>query len=296
MKKVVLILLFFLGGHEVWAQHQPFYSQYIYSGLLINPAYAGSQDALNITAAYRNQWTGFTGAPKNFSLAAHSPLRNKKVNLGLVISNEKYGISALTDLNIAYAYRMKLKQGSLSLGVQAGVDLLKNDWSQVKTTDQNDPNFVPRVENKTTPKFGGGLYYSNRKLYAGLSLPTLYKVDSKGSFSSIALNFYAGLLLPLKNDVVIKPSFLIKYLPNSPLQYDITSTFYLNKIIGVGFGYRSNDAVYAFLDIKITDQFNLGYSYDFTTSQLKNYSSGSHEIMLRYLFKYSVNSKSIRYF
>lgn len=296
MKKTRLIFLFFLCFNAAWAQHQTFYSQYIFSGLLINPAYAGSQDALNITAAYRNQWTGFSGAPKNISFAAHSPLRNKKINLGLVVSSEKYGISSKTDLDLAYAYRMKFKQASLSFGVQAGLDLLKNDWNQVKTTDPNDPNFIPNVENKSIPKFGAGVYFTNRKLYAGLSLPTLYKVDSKTSFSSIALNIYSGILIPLKNDVIIKPSVLIKYLPHSPVQYDITSTFYLNKIMGVGFGYRSNDAIYAFLDIKLTDQFNLGYSYDFTTSKLKNYSSGSHEIMLRYLFKYNVNSKSIRYF
>jgi type IX secretion system PorP/SprF family membrane protein len=96
--------------------------------------------------------------------------------------------------------------------------------------------------------------------------------------------------------VVIKPSVLLKYLPASPLQYDVTGTFYVSKLLGVGFGYRSSDAIYALLDIKITDQFNLGYSYDFTTSKLKNYSGGSHELMLRYLFKYSVNSKSVRYF
>ena len=173
---------------------------------------------------------------------------------------------------------------------------MKNDWSQVKITDQNDPNFVSRVETTSIPKFGAGVYFTNKKLYAGIALPTLYKVDSKNSFSPLALNLYSGILFRLKNDVVIKPSALIKYVRNSPVQWDVTSTFYLSKIVGVGFGYRSNDAVYAFLDLKINDQFNLGYCYDFTTSQLKNSSGGSHEIMLRYLFKYNVNSKSVRYF
>ena len=131
------------------AQHQTFYSQYIYSGLLINPAYAGSQDALNITAAYRNQWTGFTGAPKNFSLAAHTPLRNKKTNLGILVSNEKFGITSKTDLNIAYAYRIKMKESSLSFGLQAGIDFIRNDWNLVKTTDQNDPNFIAQNQTKS---------------------------------------------------------------------------------------------------------------------------------------------------
>ena len=297
MKKLItLLLLLLLLVEASRAQYQQFYSQYIYSGLLINPAYAGSQDALNITAAYRNQWTGFSGAPKNYSLAAHTPLRNKKVNLGLVVATESFGITSKTEVNIAYAFRIIKIESSLSFGLQAGLDLYKEDWNKVVTTDPNDPNFIPRIENKTIPKFGGGIYYTTKKLYAGLAFPTLYKIDAATSFSSLAMNLYSGMLIKVKNDVVIKPSVLLKYLPASPLQYDITGTFYVSKLLGVGFGYRSSDAIYALLDIKITDQFNLGYSYDFTTSKLKNYSGGSHELMLRYLFKYSVNSKSVRYF
>lgn len=295
MKKGIILILLIIVKCS-FAQHQTFYSQYIYSGLLINPAYSGSQDALSIAAAYRNQWTGFTGAPKNLSLGVHSPLKNKKVNLGLIVSNEKFGISANTEANLCYAYRIKWKKNALAFGLQAGVDFIKNDWGLVKTTDQNDPNFIARTETETTPKFGAGIYFTGKNGYVGLAFPTLYKIDTKSSFSSSAFNLYSGIVIRLNNDIVIKPSALVKYLQNSPLQWDITSTFYLNKIIGVGFGYRSNDAVYAFLDLKINDQFNLGYAYDFTTSQLKNYSSGSHEIMLRYLFKYNVNSKSVRYF
>ena len=296
MKKILILFLIVCCSKLGFSQHQTFYSQYIYSGLLINPGYAGSQDALNITAAYRNQWTGFTGAPKDFSLAAHTPLRNKKTNLGFIVSNQKYGITSKTDLNIAYAYRIKMKESNLSFGLQAGIDFMRNDWSLVKTTDQNDPNFIPQIEKKSIPKFGAGIYYSNKKMYAGLAFPTLYRIDSKSSFSPVALNLYSGVLFKLNNELIIKPSALIRYVRNSPLQWDLTGTFYLNKIMGVGFGYRSNDAVYAFLDLKINNQLNLGYGYDFTTSQLKNYSSGSHELMLRYLFKYNVNSKSVRYF
>jgi type IX secretion system PorP/SprF family membrane protein len=295
MRKLFLFLLSFVATVS-YAQHQTFYSQYIYSGLLINPAYAGSQEALNITAAYRNQWTGFSGAPKNFSFALHSPLRNKKVNLGLLLSNEKFGITTKTDVNVAFAYRVFFKESSLSFGLQAGYDLLKNDWSLIKTTDQNDPNFVAQNNNQSIPKFGAGVYYTAKKIYAGLSFPTLYRIDKSSVFSPYAMNLYSGVLLSINKDVVIKPSVLIKYLHNAPLQFDVTSTFYLNQILGFGFGYRSNDAVYAFVDLKISKQFNLGYGYDFTTSQLKNYSAGSHEIMLRYLFKYNVNSKSVRYF
>ncbi len=296
MRKALLLLLILASANITFAQHQSFYSQYIYSGLLINPAYAGSQDALSVAAAYRNQWTGFDGAPKNLSLALHTPLKNKKTNIGLLVANENFGLSNQTGVNLAYAYRIKSHEHSLSFGLQAGIDLLKTDWNQVKTTDKNDPIFTSGLETRSIPTFGAGVYYKGTNCYAGLAVPTLYKLDSKSSFSPYAFNLYSGMLIRLKNEVVIKPSALVKYIKNSPIQWDVTTTFYLSKIMGVGFGYRSNDAVYAFLDIKINDQFNLGYAYDFTTSQLKNYSSGSHEILLRYLFKYNVNSKSVRYF
>ena len=278
------------------AQYQSYYSQYIFSGLIINPAYAGSQDALNVSAVYRNQWAGLEGAPKNFSIAGHTPLKNKKTNIGVVLSNETFGITSKISAGIAYAYRIKLKENDLSFGLQAGSDFLRNDWTLIKTTDANDPNFIPQIENKSALTFGAGVYYTAKNLYAGLSFPSLYKTNSKGAFSPAAANLYSGFLLRVSDGLVVKPSVLIKYINNSALQYDVTGTFYFSKIFGLGAGYRSSDAAYGFLDLKITDQFNLGYSYDFTTSNLKNYSSGSHEILLRYLFKYNVNSKSVRYF
>ncbi len=296
MRKLLIGSIIVVLTMPAFAQHQSFYSQYIYSGLLINSAYAGSQDALNLTAAYRNQWTGFNGTPKNLSFAAHSPLRNKKLNLGLVVSNEQFGISSSTSIDMAFAYRIKLKEGKLSFGLQAGMNLLKNDWTQIKTTDANDPSLVSRLETQNIPKFGAGLYYYNKLFYAGLSLPTLYSFKDKGTYAPAALTAYSGFLIRINEDVAIKPSALVKHLPGSPLQWDVTGTFYLSKIFGLGFGYRSNDAIYAFLDLKINEQFNLGYGYDFTTSKLRNYTGGSHEIMLRYLFKYNVQSKSIRYF
>ena len=89
---------------------------------------------------------------------------------------------------------------------------------------------------------------------------------------------------------------MVKYIKNSPIEADITSTFYIKHFFGFGVGYRTKDAAYAFLDLKLNDQLNLGYGYDFTLTSIRHYSGGSHEFMLRYLFKYKINSKSVRFF
>ena len=100
----------------------------MFNGLLLNPAYAGSNEVLSATGVYRNQWVGFDGAPKTMSFSIHSPLKNKKVNLGLSFINDQLGITNQNKINASYAYRIFFKKSSLAFGVQAGVDLIRNNW------------------------------------------------------------------------------------------------------------------------------------------------------------------------
>src|SRR5688572_13416949 len=107
MKKQVIYLVLFLMviAGRLAAQHSAHYSQYMFNALLFNPAYSGAHEALNLTALYRNQWLGIDGAPKAISFTAHSPLKNKKVNLGLSIENESVGLFNHTQAKMMYAYR-----------------------------------------------------------------------------------------------------------------------------------------------------------------------------------------------
>jgi type IX secretion system PorP/SprF family membrane protein len=292
MKKVLFVTLFLLSA-RLSAQHSALYSEYFFSGVLINPAYAGSQNALNVTSVYRNQWVGMNGAPKNFSFGAHSPLRNEKVNVGLVFSNDHFGITSRNSVSGIYAYRINFLGGKMSFGISAGLNMVKNSWSSIETTVSDDPSFVPNVERKTSPVIGSGFYFYNEKMFVGISSPELFNFNLD-QFSTSML--YGGTIIKLNENLKLKPTVYFKYIKHSPLQVDLNSTLYLKNILGIGIGYRSGDAAYAYADIKINNQFNLGYSYDFTLSKIRNYSSGSHEIMIRYLFGYNIKSKSIRYF
>jgi len=294
MKKAILIMILLLNVLFVKAQQDNLYSQYMFNGLLINPAYAGSNEVLSATALNRNQWVGFDGAPRTNTFSLHTPLKNKKINLGITFINDRYGITTQNKINAVYAYRIFFKKSSLSFGLQAGVDLIKNNYNAIQTTTPGDAVFTGQFSQQNIPQFGFGIYYKTQKFYAGLSSPDLLSINTS-TYLYKSIFFTAGYLIDVSKDVKIKPSVLIKYIKDSPVAVDINAFVYF-KIVGLGYSYRINNAQVAMLSIQINKQFSAGYAYDYTTSKLNTYVRGSHEIMLKYEFGYKVNPQSPRYF
>jgi type IX secretion system PorP/SprF family membrane protein len=289
--KILIVIMCACSG--LTAQHNSSYSQYMFNGLLINPAYAGSNDALNLTALYRKQWTGIDNAPNTLSFTAHTPLKNKKVNLGLIVTSDRYGITEHLKTSLIYAYRIRLFKGHLSFGLLGGVDSYKLNWDKVRTTQEGDASFTSNTQKRLYPEAGFGIYFHSQKFFMGLSAPDMYS----NTFSidrTLALNM--GGLINVSENLKIKPAVLLKYITNSPLDANISTTFYWKEIVGLGVGYSYNTSIIGLLDLKINDQFRIGYSYDYATTVLNKYSTGSHEIMLRYLFHYKVHALSTRYF
>lgn len=287
------LIIFTCIAQGLFAQHNSTYSQYMFNALLLNPAYAGSHDALNLTALYRKQWLGLDGSPTTITFSAHSPLRNRKVNLGLIVMDDKFGVSEHTKSLLVYAYRFKFLGGNFSLGVQGGVDIHRANWDQVRTTQLRDPSFTGVNERTLEPQAGFGLYYYTNGFYLGAALPNLLN-KTQPQYETAVL--HAGVVLNASEQIKIKPSVLVKYLLNSPLDVNPVITLYWKQVVGLGLGYSVNGTAMAFMDLRINDQFRIGYAYDYTFSTLRNYSTGSHELMLRYLFHYKVNVSSTRYF
>jgi type IX secretion system PorP/SprF family membrane protein len=290
-----LILYFLVTTAAATAQHNSAYSQYMFNMLLVNPAYAGSQDALNLTALYRDQWVGIDGAPRTLTLSAHTPFKNKHLNTGLIFSNDRIGIFDHNRVSAVYAYRFKLGRGFLSFGLQAGVNAYRQNWQNVHTTQQGDVAFITPPTRNILPEAGFGTYYHSEHFFIGAALPSVL-IDKQHSMYSPA-NVYTGALINAGESFRIKPAVLVKYVKNSPVSVDVTSVFYWKDVLGFGVGYRMHDAAMALLDIGINDQLRIGYCYDYTLSKLSNYSNGSHEFMIRYLFLYKLQSaKGMRYF
>lgn len=294
MKKHYYIIFVFCFCLKMQAQHNGDYMQYMFNGLLVNPAYAGSRDALDVTGLYRNQWMGIVGSPVTASFAAHTPLKNKRFNIGATVINDKFGIFNHTRANLIYAYRIKFLKGNLSFGLQGGVDYYTANWSRINTIQKDDPNFSSTVnDSKIVPDAGFGVYYYSKNFYLGLSAPTVFN-ETISKYRTFMGN--TGFLINVSEDFKIKPAMLVKYIYNSPLSTNVSSTFYWKDFIGLGIGYTLNTSAMAFIDLKLNEQLRFGYGYDYALNRLNVYSSGSHEIMLRYLFKYKINPLSTRYF
>jgi len=294
MRIVFFIALLFFGVLHVNAQHDNLYSQYMFNGLLINPAYAGSTDVLSATLVNRNQWVGFDGAPRTSTFSLHTPLKNKKINIGLTFTNDQFGITTQNKINGICAYRLFFKKSSLSFGLQVGIDFIKNNWNTIQTITPGDQVFSGQYSSQNVPQTGFGLYYKAQKFYVGLSSPDMVSIStSKTVYKSVLLT--AGYLFNVSENVKIKPFILAKYIRNSPLEIDLNAIVYF-KMLGIGYSYRSNDAMVFLATVNINKQFSAGYSYDLTTSKLSTYVRGSHEIMLKYEFSYKVNPQSPRYF
>jgi type IX secretion system PorP/SprF family membrane protein len=266
--------------------------------LSVNPGYAGSRDALTVTALHRSQWVDFTGAPITQTLTMHTPLRSEHIGVGLTVLNDKIGPTNNTALYADFAYILKVSSKSkLALGLSGGVNIFKANLNTLDLDQQNDPTFLTNINNKVTPNFGFGAYYYREKFYAGISVPKLLENE----FAARGLNnenilvakeqrhyfFIAGALINLTDNLAFKPTTLVKVTMAAPIQADFTASFVIMKRLLIGAMVRTGDAFGGLVGIDITDQLHIGYSYDWSYG-LKSgkYNKGSHELMLRYDFDF----------
>jgi type IX secretion system PorP/SprF family membrane protein len=294
VSKKILCIAALLAALSAGAQHNDLYSHYMFNGFAINPAYAGSNDVLTLVLLHRHQWTGFDGAPRTTTFSAHTPLKNKKVNMGLSFISDQYGITNRNKFNIAYAYRVSFNKGALFMGLQGGVNFIRNPWSQLILTNPGDKAFIGQEELTSVPEAGFGIYYKSEKFYIGASSPALFAAEEPGTVLRPSF-LQCGYVFFLPNDIRMKHSLLVKYMPNSPIQFDFNTNLYY-KSIGAGFSYRTGAAMIFLLEYKINEQFNVGYSYDLSVNRLGAYNNGTHEILLRYQFGYGVTAPNPRYF
>ncbi|MBU0763869.1 MAG: type IX secretion system membrane protein PorP/SprF [Bacteroidetes bacterium] len=297
--------MYFLLHTNSHAQHYPQYSRYLFNGLAINPAYAGSDEAFTVAALYRNQWTGFDGHPVTQTFSAHAPLKKMSMAAGLLLCNDKTGVTGTSTVVFSYAYRVKAGRGKLSLGLDGGVHIIRSQWSQLATVEAGDAAFAEDSRTGIVPDAGFGVYYYDDMYFAGISVPGAlsYKEEMAGNrfrtyhdFANYNLLVHGGALFTVHENIKIKPSLLLRYHPNSPPQLDINLIGIWKDAFVAGFSYRTGDAVTGLLEYRVNDRLRIGYAFDYTLTELDRYNNGSHEIMIRYTFLYQVNASNPRYF
>jgi type IX secretion system PorP/SprF family membrane protein len=222
----------------------------------------------------------------------HSGFWNSKVGIGLMMSHETIGIHEEVGLYGQYSYKIFSNAGVLSFGISAGFDNLKSDFSSLRLIDINDPNLSGQ-RSAFYPNFGFGIHWSGANgFFLGLSAPYLLNnkiVDIEGisSFATQKRNYYLSVTKVLQSSPNLKlyPSVLLRAQEGAPVTFDLNLNMSFYQFVGLGFSYRNQDAVVMLLQLKVLDNLHIGYSYDHTLSDIRQYSEGTHEIMFNYRVK-----------
>ncbi|HQW05393.1 MAG: type IX secretion system membrane protein PorP/SprF [Flavobacteriales bacterium] len=301
----ILLVVAMICGKQMTGQHTPLTSQYLFNGLVINPAYAGSRDALAANLTYRHQWAGLDGAPVTQIASIHAPVARRKVGLGLLLYNDKIGVSQETGLFSNYAYRVRFRNGKLSFGLGAGLTFLRSQWSTLAIQQTSDISFASDTRSAIRPNFSTGAFYYTKNWFVGVSAPFLivhrYSVNNDGwklsdSRGDLQPMLTGGYVFELSREVKLKPSTLVRYRTATGVQADLSTNLIYQDRIWLGASYRSGDAFVASLEVLPTPQWRLGYAYDLGMSKLRAAHFGSHEVMLQYEFGYRIRVKDPRSF
>jgi len=301
MKKIFKLLILLLVPLNLAGQLAPVTSQYVLNPLSINPAYAGNREALNVALFYRRQWTGIAGAPTTMNLAVDAPFLDSKLGLGLIITNDNIGVTKENHILTNYSYKINMKNGNLSFGLGAGILTTNTAWSELVTLDPGDESFLINSKVYVVPDFSFGMYYTNQNFFGGFSIPKLlgYKFDFNKNkyaitFSPGQYNYLlnTGYIYSVSKSVKLFPSTLIIIRPGEKVLVDLNAYVGFNDRLWTGLSYRNSRSVGVLFQFAINNQLRAAYTYDIDMGPLGHYSNGSHEIMIRYEFRYKVDAVS----
>lgn len=265
------------------------YTQYQFNMLALNPAYAGSRDALTGAILHRAQWVGIEGAPKTTMISLHSPVISQQLGAGLSVFYDAIGPVSTTALFADFSGRVQVgSEGWLAGGLKLGLNFHQANFTSLSLDQSGDFEFGQNTQS-VLPNIGFGLYYYTPTYFVGMSMPRVFQNEIYQEDNSLLdarerrhyfLN--GGLLIPVGTDVEFKPSFLMRLVESAPLSVDVNAAFIFSKTIWVGVNYRWQESLGLLLAYQITNQVRFGYSYDHITSDLQPYSNGSHEVSLVY--------------
>lgn len=314
MKKIIITLfgcLFYISSQ---AQQDPQYSLYQFNQMAINPAYAGTRDAIAVVIDARKQWVSFPGAPTTLGFTVHSPVANNKVGLGLNVISDQIGAKSVTGAYGNFAYILKLNNKfKLSFGLRAGYLNYRFNFSKVNYKDANETTITDLANtNKGTLDLDAGLFLKSNSFFMGLSASHLnrakiYSADytsltSSGTVQNYTANyvlnthlfFIVGKAFAFNENFVFSPSLMLRGVAGQ-MSGDINLNFLVKQRVWFGAYYRSGYGVGALLQVYVTDKLRIGYSYDTGTGSQRLLGS-SHEIMIGFDFgKYKSKTLSPRF-
>ncbi len=292
MRRILPLLIAGSCIQALHAQQLPQFSQYNSFDYLYDPAVAGSRPWFEVRSGHRNQWTGIKDAPRTFVLSTTTPL-GRNMGIGGYIFTDNVGPSRRTGMQLTYAYHLRITDDiKLGMGLSFGMLQFLIDGSKIQMHDPDDPLMDDQLRGALMPDATFGVYLYHPKWWFGAAAPQLMRnrvrfFDVHDPTNSVlAPHYYAmgGYRLALGDDFKIEPSFLVKYVDPVPPKMDLTATLRYRDMVWLGATYRTEDALSFMVGYWLKKTFQFGYSYDLTTTALRNYTSGTHEVMLGITF------------
>jgi type IX secretion system PorP/SprF family membrane protein len=301
MIKKILSILFLLITVGSFAQQDPQYSQYMFNQLVINPAYAGSKDAVSAVIDMRKQWVSMPGAPQTATLSVNGPLQIASIGLGGHMIYQSVGPATWMAAYADYSYKIKIKNGKLAIGLSTGAVNYTFKTSEMEYKNSGEVLTDQYPGSRTTFDVNAGLYYSSRTFFMGASAthitsPKLYNEtysSASGKTSSLIFNLqphvflYAGKAFELNENIVVSPSILFKAAQASISKpaIDINCNFLIKRKLWLGVSGKIGYGFAVLLQYYINDNFKIGYCYDMGINKIGTNGKSSHEIVLSYDFR-----------
>ncbi len=298
--KRVTGFLFLMWSMNGFAQQLPQYTQYMLNDFAINPAVAGRiENVWDCKSNNRYQWVGVTDAPRTYILSMHGPFKGLNMGIGGMLYTDIVGPTRRVGIQLAYSYHLKINsEYKLNMGINGGFLQYSLDGSKITFKDGYDPVTPMMYRSYLTPDFGAGLYLHSEKLYIGLSVPQMIQTEVRfkdvinTGLSRLKPHYYllAGYKMKMSGDFAFEPTALIKFISPTPIKVDAGARITYQDKIWIGANYRTNDAITALIGFTYNSWLTFGYSYDYTTTALQQFSTGTHEIMLGLRFSKPTNT------
>ena len=297
LKHVMISFLFLLGLGKLYGQQLPQFSQYMYNTIVVNPAYAGTKETINIMALHRSQWVGVKGAPVTQFASIHAPISEKNLGGGISFVNDKLGYENSSHIYADLSYTIRTSYTTLlSFGIKAGTSHYNLDRELLSDPEILQDAFFNDELNNWNFNVGAGLFLDGESWYVGFAIPRLKNHDNNRNpfYSSLErVNYFVngGYIHEVNPWLTLKPTFMVKMTNGAPISVDLTLNARLEDRFWLGATYRHNAALGAIGSFNITDELSVGYAYEYSTAALSNYSFGSHELLLTYNLKFRDNCR-----
>lgn len=302
-----LTILFVVISVDSYGQ-DPTFSQFYANPLYLSPSFAGATEEYRLSINYRNQWPAVPGVFHTYSIGFDKAMPNFNSGIGVLATYDVAGSGDLSTTNIGllYSYDFNInKQWHIRPGVNfkfyyLGLNINKLIFnSQITGSGTTPPITPPPFDKVADVDFATSALVYNDAIWAGFTLDHL--LTPKQSFYGdnaklpVKFNLYGGVRIigqtRLRKKLIEALSVAVNFQAQGNFYQTDLGLYYYKSPLVFGLWYRgipfmtsqAGDAIIGLVGLK-TKNLSIGYSYDFTISNLISSTGGAHEISIVYEF------------